>query len=114
MNCVTLPVTDSSISSVQDIPTTKSGIFVVTNLTKIWHDQDLARRISIIFRGKIFGSFLRSKATKLFKEFVYSYPNVKDRSFFEFEQIVSALKEPRRFSRGQFLFNISASQLNLI
>lgn len=62
-------------------------------------------------KGKIYGSFLRSEFTKTFTGYVYSYPPVKDRASFKFDQIVSIIQKPKRFLRGHFLFNIHQNRL---
>ncbi|XP_025407415.1 uncharacterized protein LOC112681370 [Sipha flava] len=57
------------------------------------------------------GTFLRSKTTKLFKGFVYGFPNVKDICEFDRSQIIGKMQKPVPYCRGLFKFNFNCNSI---
>ncbi|XP_025419986.1 uncharacterized protein LOC112690233 [Sipha flava] len=57
------------------------------------------------------GTFLRSKTTKLFKGFVYGFPNVKDICEFDRSQIIGKMQKPIPYCRGLFKFNFNCNSI---
>lgn len=57
------------------------------------------------------GTFLRRKTTKLFKGFVYGFPNVKDICEFDRSQIIGKMQKPVPYCRGFFKFTFNYNSI---
>ena len=53
------------------------------------------------------GNFLREKNTRDDSGFIYHYPDIEDRTKFEYVDVVGKLDEPEKFRRGNFKFKIN-------
>jgi hypothetical protein len=62
--------------------------------------------------NSVLTSFLRPKATREDSDFIYHFPEIRDFSYFSFDQIVSELNELKPYGRhGLLLFNVHINQL---